>query len=186
MTKTMLRELESDEQVVFTKIYPAQYTSYDHVILGPQILCFMWSVPTLQPPYEKVMIVPRDTCIWIVDTICALLVPQSMGGVSDDVFAVNLERSDAPLRLRRSAQIGGPGEQGFTLFHRGMPHRVGFLSTAWSDRVLFDEGLFPVLVRIASEWAKVHGQSGPRPEAETIRPNWMGRSPAETPPPASE
>ena len=186
MTKTMLRDLASDEKVVFTKTYSAQYTSYDHVIVGPEILCFIRSVPTFRPPFEEVIIVPLEVCIWIVDTIFSLLVSPTKGGVQDDVFAVNLEREDAPLRLRRSAQVSGPGEQGFTLFHRGMPLRVGFLSTSWADRTLFDEGLFPVLVRVASEWAVAHGQPGPRREVATIRPNWMGKTPADTPPPSPD
>ena len=186
--QTMLKIMAEDERLEFRRAYPAKFPSYYHVLAGADNLQFIFSIPTLVPAYEHVLVVPLSASVWIVDTVCSLLQPSAIGGVPDDVFAINLDRDDAPLRLRRSMQIGGPGEQGFTLFHRGMreAHGVGFLSTAWSDRLLFDDGLFLCLVRIANEWAKAHGQPGPRPAVGTIRPNWMGRSPAETPPPSED
>ena len=186
MTNVTLRQLASDEKIIFTKTYPAKYTSYDHVIAGPDLLIFASSFPNYPTPFEYLLEVPLEASVWIVDTICALILPQAMDGVPDDVFAVNLESENAPLRLRRSAQVGGPGEQGFTLFHRGMPGPGGFASKAFADRTLFDEGLFPVLARVANEWAFSHGLPGPRQESATIRPNWMGRSSADTPPPSEE
>ena len=182
-----VRPIGPDETLVFSQKEMLGSASYDHVVVGPGQVFFIGTIPALSPPFEEVLPVPRDAVVWIVDTICALLLPSAVGGIPDDVFAVNLDRQDAPLRLRRSAQIGGPGEQGFTLFHRGMRGAgAGFLSTAWSDRLLFDGGLYPCLRQLASEWSTARNQPGPRKEAFEIRPNWMGRSPAETPPPAQE
>lgn len=186
MTKLMMKQLEHDEQIVFTKALPSKYTSYHHVIAAPDRVLFVSSFPNYPDPFEYIMPVPIEAGIWIVDTMCALLLPHAMGGVHDDVLAVNLDSQSAPLRLRRSAQVSGPGEPGFTLFHRGMPEPGGFASKAFADRTLFDEGLYPVLVRVASKWALAHGQPGPRKETATIRPNWMGKTPADTPPPSPD
>ena len=184
----MQKAMSENERIEFSRVYLAKYSSHYRVIVGSDNLQFTFSIPTLDPAYEHVLAVPLSTCVWIIDSICALLLPIAIGVVPDDVFAINLDRDDAPLRLRRSMQIGGPGEQGFTLFHRGMreSHGVGFLSTAWSDRLLFDDGLFACLLRIATNWSMAHGQPGPRQEAYGIRPNWMGKSSAETPPLASD
>ncbi len=93
------------------------------------------------------------------------------------------------IRLRRSQNCSWPGELGFTLMNGSLDeNEKKNLSQDFqlSDRLLFNAGFYPALRQLAIDVAARYGLAPPLPETATLRPLWMGRTPAETPPPAQE
>ena len=180
------RQQSAAESVIFTRRSMMGISACDRLITSPSRLFIVHTLRDARYGSEAVIEAGLDAAIWMVDAITALLPPLSQGGTASDTFRIDRTSGDK-LSIRRTASVEGEGDTGFTLMDKGSaPGLGGFPSIAWSDRLLFDGGLFAALRQLGQTWALAHGQPGPRQEAYTIRPNWMGKTPAETPPPSPD
>lgn len=180
----MIRRLLPGEKVAFSSTSTMYPNNNCHVIISGELLLFVSNSLTKNMPTETVVPVPMRASAWIVDAMTSLLLPPTPGGVPADQLSLNYMEAGSPsLRLRRIPSIEARDNPGFSVGNCKEKYEFGGLvSVQWPDRLLFDGGLYAVLLRIASKWAQANGQAGPRKEAFSLRPNWMGESSAETPP----
>jgi len=171
------------ESIFFSRQSPAGVGKYHYLILGGRHIKIICSLEDADYGYETVIQLPLEASAWIVDAITSLLLPLSEGGTSSSTFSLEYNDGSVKFTLRRTASVEGEHDPGFTIYARG-GHKSDARpdSVAWSDRILFDGGLFAALHRVATQAAATLGMKATRNEALTIRPNWMGASPLETPP----
>jgi len=177
-----IRGLSPGESVHYSHPSMLGYAPRFHLIKGNGVTLLVKTVPIPGDPYETVIEIPEEASRWLVDAMVALLLPPGKGGTPGSTLFLDHESPEAHLRIRRTMSVEAEDDPGFTVIDLRRPQPPwGNVAIAWSDRLLFDGGLFEALHVLAKNWAAAHAQESPRPEASGLRPNWMGKSPADTP-----
>lgn len=185
----MVREIKDGERLMISASCPLGMANYFHLVASASAITFIKTYTKWRENPEIELSFPIQSAVWMTEGIFRLLAPQTEGGVAGDVFAVEQEFDALRLRIRRSFNCDGPGELGFTFFRcRHVPGRewAGFPRFVLSDRLLFNSGFYPALRQLAIEVARSHQLPEPLSATATLRPLWMGSSPADTPPPETE
>jgi len=178
------RPLLNGEVIAFSRKSPLGNEEFHHLVAGPQYLVIIDTLVDDDFGYETVIQVSREISIWLINAMTSLLLPFDDGGASSSTFSVERAEGNTKLNISRTASVEAEDDPGFSLY--AVPENQSaddIESVTWSDRLLFDGGLFAALRAIALETAAMQRIPTPRLEAATIRPNWMGRTPDETPPP---
>ena len=171
------------ESLVFSRPSPAGVEKYHHLVVNQRHLKIICTLVDDTYGYESTIRAPLEAGIWIVNAITSLLLPLSEGGTSSSTFSLEYNDGKVKLTIRRTTSVEADHDPGFTLYDLGNQRGDARPdSVAWSDRMLFDSGLFAALQRVGTQAASIRGIQAPRVESLTIRPNWMGASPLDTPP----
>jgi len=179
----LIRGLSPGESLHYSHPSMMGYATRFHLIQGNGVILLVETVLIRGgDPYETVIEIPEEASRWLVDAMVALLLPPGKGGTPGSTLFLDYESPGAYLRIRRTMLVEAEDDPGFTVIDLRRPLPLGGNeSIGWSDRLLFDGGLFEALHVLAKNWATAHAQESPRPEASGLRPNWMGKSPADTP-----
>ena len=175
--------LRGKEVLAFSQESSGGSKEFHHLVASPTRLVIIDTLVDDDLGYETVIQVSRKISIWIVNAMTSLLLPLDEGGTSSSTFSLEHADGDTKLNLSRTASVEAEDDPGFSLYAVTADQgEDGIESVTWSDRLLFDRGLFAALRAIADETAAMQVIPAPRREAAAIRPNWMGKSPDETPP----
>lgn len=186
---TIFRRISQEEHLLLSVRCPRGTENAYHLVASATEVILVGTYPQWKDNLESELAFPIESTVWMTNAIFRLLVSADQGGIGGDVLAIEEHFDGLRLRIRRSFNCDGPNELGFTLFrclHVPGKEWAGFPSFSFSDRLLFNSGFYPALRQLAIEMAKSHHLPEPLPGTATLRPLWMGASPADTPSPEAD
>ena len=172
-----------NERIVFSQRNPLDDSEEASLVESSSGIKFIQTIKKLKDEY--IFFLPRLAIPWVVEVIFRSLAPAKDGGFPDDEMGHGKEIDGVMVRIRRTPNCGAPDEMGFTIIICAKDNeRIAgrFPTIQLNDRLLFDSGLYRVLHSVYTRTEGINPFGRFAALAATIRPNWMGSTPAETPP----